>query len=186
MTRKARHKVEARNHPIDLVTRADQQDNAASGTGRLTTFVPPVNRRVAGSNPARGASLKTNQISSLETSRSRSCTMILTIRAWRPEEPYWTICATTVRRSLLKIVCLKKHAWKLLPLARADAHQILPTHFRSTTSRNNGLRQRVPVNDGVAPGFRGVCDTVLTQFADSLAPVHLGVLPYASMRAGCN
>ena len=56
----------------------------------------------------------------------------------------------------------------MIPFARADAHQIPPTQFRSTTSRNNDLLQRIPVNDGVAPGFRGVCDTVLTQFADSL------------------
>ena len=60
---------------------------------------------------------------------------------------------------------MKEHAWKLLPLARADAHRIPPTQFRSTTSRNNDLLQRVPVNDGVCPGFRGVCDTVLTQNA---------------------
>src|SRR6185312_1252281 len=58
---------------------------------------------------------------------------------------------------------LKEHAWKSTPPARADAHQIPPRHFRSTTSRNNDLLQRVLVNDGVAPGFRGVCDTVLTQ-----------------------
>ena len=58
---------------------------------------------------------------------------------------------------------LKAHAWKLIPSARADAHRIPPTHFRSTTSCNNDLLQRVLVNDGVAPGFRGVCYTVLTQ-----------------------
>jgi hypothetical protein len=29
---------------------------------------------------------------------------------------------------------LKEHAWKLTPAARADAHDIPPTHFRSTTS----------------------------------------------------
>jgi len=29
---------------------------------------------------------------------------------------------------------LKAHAWKATPLARADAHQIPPTHLRSTTS----------------------------------------------------
>ena len=28
---------------------------------------------------------------------------------------------------------LKEHAWKLTPLARADAHQIPPTQFRSMT-----------------------------------------------------
>ena len=58
---------------------------------------------------------------------------------------------------------LKEHAWKLIPFTRADAHQIPPTHFRSTTSRNNDVLQRVHVNRGVCPGFRGVCDTVLTQ-----------------------
>src|SRR5204863_2036042 len=64
---------------------------------------------------------------------------------------------------------LKEHAWKLVPLARADAHQIPPTHSRSTTSRNSDVRRRVPVNGGVAPGFRGVCDTVLTQLPFTLA-----------------
>src|SRR3954463_12201619 len=59
---------------------------------------------------------------------------------------------------------LKEHAWKLTPAARADAHEIPPTHSRSTTSHNNEVHQSVPVNDRVAPGFRGVCDTVLTQF----------------------
>jgi hypothetical protein len=37
------------------VRRADQQGNPTGGKGRLTTFFPPVNRRVAGSSPARGA-----------------------------------------------------------------------------------------------------------------------------------
>src|SRR5207253_5320 len=55
------------------------------------------------------------------------------------------------------------HAWKLNPLARADAHQIPPTHFRFNDSRNIDMRRRVPVNEGVAPRLRGVCDTVLTQ-----------------------
>jgi hypothetical protein len=56
-----------------------------------------------------------------------------------------------------------EHAWKLTPPARADAHEIPPTRFRSTTSRNIGVHPDVPVNYGVDPGFRGVCDTVLTQ-----------------------
>ena len=64
---------------------------------------------------------------------------------------------------------LKEHAWKLILLAHADAHEIAPTHFRSTTSPNNDLLQHVPVSDGVAPGFRGVCDTVLTQCRWSVA-----------------
>jgi hypothetical protein len=58
------------------------------------------------------------------------------------------------------VVTRFEHAWKLNPLARADPHRNAPTHFRSTTSRNNDLPQRVPVNDGVAPGFRGY----VTQF----------------------
>jgi hypothetical protein len=74
---------------------------------------------------------------------------------------------STARKSLIlsgeMSEWLKEHAWKLIPLARADAHQNAPTHSGSTTSTNNDLLQRVPVNDRVAPGFRGVCDTVLTQ-----------------------
>jgi len=58
----------------------------------------------------------------------------------------------------------------------ADAHQIPPTHFRSTTSRNIDTRRHVPVNDGVSPGFRGVCDTVLTQRRHSLTLSHSGGL----------
>ena len=65
---------------------------------------------------------------------------------------------------------LKAHAWKLNLDARADAYQIPPTQFRFNEFRNINVRRRVPVNDGVAPGFRGVCDRVLTQFADSLTP----------------
>src|SRR5215472_2563863 len=58
---------------------------------------------------------------------------------------------------------LKEHAWKSDLFTRADAHQIPPTHSRSTTSRNIDTRLRVLVNHRVDPGFRGVCDTVLTQ-----------------------
>jgi len=58
---------------------------------------------------------------------------------------------------------LKEHAWKLNLHARADAYQIPPTQFRFNEFRNIDVRRRVPVNDGVGPGFRGVCDTVLTQ-----------------------
>ena len=42
-----------------------------------------------------------------------------------------------------------RHAWKLTPATRADAYQIPPTHFPSTTSRNIDMRRHVPVNDGV-------------------------------------
>ena len=72
----------------------------------------------------------------------------------------------------------KEHAWILIPLARADALRNTPTHFRSTTSRNNDLFQRVPVNDGVAPGFRWVCDTVLTQRRDSVKRTNLDKLGF--------
>jgi hypothetical protein len=48
-------------------------------------------------------------------------------------------------------------------LQRSDAHQHSPTHWPSTTSRNDDVHQRLPVNRRVCPGFRGVCDTVLTQ-----------------------
>jgi hypothetical protein len=58
---------------------------------------------------------------------------------------------------------LKEHAWKLTPAARAEAYQIPPTHFRINDFRNIDARCSVPVNHRVAPGFRGVCDTVLTQ-----------------------
>ena len=81
---------------------------------------------------------------------------------------------------------LKEHAWKLNLFRRSDAHQNAPTHVPPITSRNIDVHRRVPVTDGVCPGFQGVCDTVLTQFADSLAPVHLDVLQYASIGADSN
>src|SRR5262249_55564227 len=56
-----------------------------------------------------------------------------------------------------------RHAWKSDRFARADAHRISPTHSRSTTSRNIDTRRHVLVNHRVDRGFRGVCDTVLTQ-----------------------
>src|SRR5262245_13183565 len=79
-------------------------------------------------------------------------------------------CATlfkAVRNSLIlngeMSEWLKEHAWKLDRFTRADAYQIPPAHLRSTSSRNNDMQRRVPVNRGLCPGFRGVCDTVLTQ-----------------------
>jgi hypothetical protein len=63
-----------------------------------------------------------------------------------------------------------EHAWKLIPFARADAHQVSPTHFRSTTSRNNDVHRHVPVSRRVCPGFRGECYTVLTQNDSGLPP----------------
>jgi len=58
---------------------------------------------------------------------------------------------------------LKEHAWKSTLSARADAHQIVRTHFPINNFRCNNLRRYVPVNDALHQGFRGVCDTVLTQ-----------------------
>jgi len=54
-----------------------------------------------------------------------------------------------------------RHAWKSVLFTRSYAQQHPPTEFPLTTSRNNGVRRGVPVNHGVCPGFRGVCDTVL-------------------------
>ncbi len=65
---------------------------------------------------------------------------------------------------------LKEHAWKSTRLARADAYEIPPTHFPINNFPNIDARRRVPVSCGVAPGFQGACDTVLTQFRSSVAP----------------
>jgi hypothetical protein len=35
---------------------------------------------------------------------------------------------------------MKEHAWKLIPVARADPHQHAPKQFRSTISRNNDVQ----------------------------------------------
>jgi hypothetical protein len=58
---------------------------------------------------------------------------------------------------------LKEHAWKLNPAARADAHQIPPTQFPINDLHDIDMRRSVAVSEGVSPGFRGPCDTVLTQ-----------------------
>ena len=50
---------------------------------------------------------------------------------------------------------LKGHAWKLIPLARADAHRNAPTPSRSTTSRNNDVRRPVHVIHRACLRFRG-------------------------------
>src|SRR5215510_6378772 len=62
----------------------------------------------------------------------------------------------------------KVHAWKSDLFTRADAHEIPPTHSRSTTSRNIDTRRHVLVNHRVDRGFEGVCDTVLTQRRETL------------------
>ena len=74
---------------------------------------------------------------------------------------------------------MKEHAWKLIPLARADAHQIPPTQFPSTTFRNSDVRRRVPVNHGVDQAFRGVSDTVLTQNSVTVSAIRTDVRQYA-------
>jgi hypothetical protein len=72
-----------------------------------------------------------------------------------------------------------RHAWKLIPLPRADAHQNPPTQSPSTTSRNNDARERVPVSRGICRGFRGVCDTVLTQNAVPVSEIPADAHRYA-------
>jgi hypothetical protein len=68
-----------------------------------------------------------------------------------------------------------EHAWKSDLFTRADAQQNPPTHVRSISSRYNEVLRDAPVSDDVHRGFRGVCDTVLTQEA-------IEVTPYDSMR----
>jgi len=63
----------------------------------------------------------------------------------------------------------KEHAWKSTLSARADAHEIPPTHSRINDVRNIDTRRRVPVNHRVDRGFEGVCDTVLTQSGRQVA-----------------
>ena len=78
---------------------------------------------------------------------------------------------------------LKEHAWKLTPAARVDAHQNPPTHHRSISCRYNEVLRDAPVSDDVHPGFRGVCDTVLTQKLNALRTMRVAVRPYASLIA---
>ena len=72
-------------------------------------------------------------------------------------------CKLLIRRHGEMSEWLKEHAWKSDLFTLADAHQIPPTHSRSTTSRNIGTRRHVLLNHRVDRGFKGVCDTVLTQ-----------------------
>jgi len=74
---------------------------------------------------------------------------------------------------------LKEHAWKLIPPARADAHRNALTQFPPTTSCDNDVHRRVPVNHRVRPGFQGVSDTVLTQNAGAVSEVSADVYGYA-------
>src|SRR6516165_5411447 len=62
----------------------------------------------------------------------------------------------------------KEHAWKSDRFTRADAHRIPPTHVRSISSRYNEVPRDAPVSEDVHRGFRGVCDTVLTQKLNAL------------------
>jgi len=68
---------------------------------------------------------------------------------------------------------LKEHAWKSTLLARADALQNAPTHFPTNNFRNIDTRRRVLVNHRVDRGFEGVCDTVLTQCGQQVAPINI-------------
>src|SRR5262249_18406243 len=65
-----------------------------------------------------------------------------------------------------------EHDWKSTLSARADAHEIPPTHSRSTTSPNIDTRRHVLVNHRVDREFRRVCDTVLTQSGRRVAATH--------------
>jgi len=78
---------------------------------------------------------------------------------------------------------LKEHAWKLIPLARADTHQIASTQVPSTTFHNNDARRCVPSNDIVRQGLTGVCDTVLTQPHSRVTPAGAQVQNEGAMSA---
>jgi hypothetical protein len=74
-------------------------------------------------------------------------------------------CALVLRRIAQRVLDCRLNRiavsdLELNPLARADAHQIPPTHFRFNDFRYVDLRRRSPVSDSVAPGFRGY----VTQF----------------------
>ena len=74
---------------------------------------------------------------------------------------------------------LKEHAWKSTPPARADAHQIVPTHSPINNFRYNNLRRHLPVNDALRQGFRGVSDTDLTQNQIPFLGVSISTFQYA-------
>jgi hypothetical protein len=48
-----------------------------------------------------------------------------------------------------------EHAWKLIPLARADAHRNAPTHSRSATSRNKRCASEWPRKSRCLTGVSG-------------------------------
>src|SRR6187551_2510275 len=79
-------------------------------------------------------------------------------------------------------------AWKLIPSARADAHQVAPTHSRSRTSLNNDLLQRVPVGDGWWPRCFGGYVTQVRHMGDARlrrrAPDAYERVPLDSNRTG--
>jgi hypothetical protein len=51
---------------------------------------------------------------------------------------------------------LKEHAWKLMPVARADAHRNALTQFPPTTSRYNDVHRSVPVTTLFTKVSRGI------------------------------
>src|SRR5262249_37590717 len=76
----------------------------------------------------------------------------------------------------------KEHAWKAVLLTLTDAQQHASTHVRSSRSRNNEVLRDVPVSGDVHRGFRGVCDTVLTQQLNQLPLLLPGTSTYVSER----
>jgi hypothetical protein len=89
-------------------------------------------------------------------------------------------CATLVRAARKSLILKRRDAgavdqarWKLTPAARADAHEILPTHFPINNFHYTDVPRRVLVNDDVDRGFRGVSDTVLTQCGRELTAAHI-------------
>src|SRR6476619_3241816 len=80
------------------------------------------------------------------------------------------------------LLSFKEHAWKSDSFTPSNAQEHAPTQFPSTTSRNNDVLHDAPVSDGVHRGFRGVCDTVLTQSGFAFASTHAS--PYAVVPRG--
>ena len=88
------------------------------------------------------------------------------------QEFVWCSNSSLLAHSKLRCPSGEGARLEIGPSTRVDAHQIPPTQFRSTTFRNIDVRRRVLVNDRVNPGFRRVCDTVLTQSRFALARTH--------------
>jgi hypothetical protein len=101
--------------------------------------------------------------------KRRDVRVVVRLRGYAATARHLAVARAEISRERRR---MKEHAWKSTLAARADAHQILRTHFPINNFRYNDLRWHVAVSDVVPRGLRRVCDTVLTQSGIRFTPTH--------------